>query len=510
MHIYELIQYDTNTGGQLYWTNTRKTCNILLATLLRSKQDEPEGRHTRKECQDFKRHGNNGKSIRAGSSSVNLSVLDPVSIAIYTFPMAFILLVYIVNTRRLHAENLRVKNEAIQAGLTEPASLHPTIDPIKCTGCGACIAACPEQPEHKVLGLIHGKAELLSPTECIGHGACFTACPHDALRLVFGTETRGIDIPHLKPNFETNVGGIFIAGELGGMGLIRNAIEQGRQAVASVCENIEPGHSNDHDLLIIGAGPAGFSASLAAMERGMRFATIEQDTLGGTVAHYPRGKIVMTQPAILPGVGKMPFRETSKENLLMFLQQAEKDTGVRINYKERMEGITPMEQGFGVQTSTHKYDTHSILLAIGRRGSPRTLGVPGENLPKVTYRLVDPDQYIGSHVLVVGGGDSALEAACAISAVEGTTVTLSYRSGAFTRAKAKNRQATEQAESAGRLTVFLESNVMAITEDAVKLEQLDKQIELPNDAVIISAGGILPTPFLRSIGIDVETKFGTS
>jgi thioredoxin reductase/NAD-dependent dihydropyrimidine dehydrogenase PreA subunit len=441
---------------------------------------------------------------------MNLSVLDPISVAIYTFPMAFILLLYIFKARRLHAANLRVKNEAIQAGLTEPASLHPLIDPLKCTGCGACIAACPEQPEHKVLGLIHGKAELLSPTECIGHGACFIACPHGALKLVFGTETRGIDIPHLKPNFETNVGGIFIAGELGGMGLIRNAIEQGRQAVDSVCENLKPGHANAHDLLIVGAGPAGFSASLAAMERGLRFATIEQDTLGGTVAHYPRGKMVMTQPAILPGVGKMPFRETSKENLLMFWQQAEKDTGVRINYKERMVSITPIEQGFEVQTSTGQYETHSILLAIGRRGTPRTLEVPGENLPKVTYRLIDPDQYNNSHVLVVGGGDSALEAACAIAGIEGTTVTLSYRSGAFTRAKPKNRQAVEQAESSGKLNVVLESNVRVITEDAVELEQQDKRIELPNDAVIISAGGILPTPFLRSIGIKVETKFGTS
>jgi thioredoxin reductase/NAD-dependent dihydropyrimidine dehydrogenase PreA subunit len=441
---------------------------------------------------------------------MNLNVADLVSIAVYAFPMALILLLYIFRSRRQHAENLRVKNEAIQAGLTEPASLHPSIDPLKCTGCESCIAACPEQPEHKVLGLIHGKAELLSPTECIGHGACFTACPHGAIKLVFGTETRGIDIPHLKPNFETNVGGIFIAGELGGMGLIRNAIEQGRQAVDSICANIHKGHANALDLLIVGAGPAGFSASLAAMERGLRFATIEQDTLGGTVAHYPRGKIVMTQPAILPKFGKMPFRETSKETLLEFWRQAEKETGVAINYNERMESIAPIEHGFGVQTSTKSYDTHSILLAIGRRGTPRTLGVPGEDLSKVTYRLIDPDQYLDSRVLVVGGGDSALEAACAIAGVEGSAVTLSYRSAAFSRAKPKNRQAVEEAVSAGKLKVFMESNVRAISDDVVEIEQHDKCIELANDAVIISAGGILPTPFLRSIGIEVETKFGTS
>jgi thioredoxin reductase (NADPH) len=441
---------------------------------------------------------------------MNSNVMGSVSVAIYWFPMVLILLLYVLRTRRQNSENLRVKNDAIRAGLTEPASLHPSIDPLKCTGCAACVAACPEQPEHKVLGLIHGKAELLSPTECIGHGACFTACPHGAIELVFGTESRGIDIPHLKPNFETNVGGIFIAGELGGMGLIRNAIEQGRQAVESVCRNLDRGHGNTLDLLIVGAGPAGFSASLAAMERGLRFVTIEQDSLGGTVAHYPRGKVVMTQPAILPGVGKMPFRETSKENLLEFWRQAEKDTGVCINYKQRMQSITPSEIGFGVQTSEQNYETHSILLAIGRRGTPRTLDVPGEDLPKVTYRLIDPDQYVDCRVLVVGGGDSALEAACAIAGVKGAEVTLSYRSGAFTRAKPRNRESVTLTESSGGLKVFLESNVKSIATDIVVLEQHDKCIELPNDAVIISAGGILPTPFLRSLGIDVETKFGTS
>lgn len=441
---------------------------------------------------------------------MNIDLPDSVLMALYWLPMVLILLLYIIRTRRQHVENVRIKDNAIQAGMTEPASLHPAIDPLKCTGCGACIAACPEQPGHKVLGLIHGKAELLGPTDCIGHGACFTACPHGAIQLVFGTETRGIDIPHLKPNFETNVEGIFIAGELGGMGLIGNAIEQGKQAVDSVCAKLVSTHNFSYDLLVVGAGPAGFSASLAAMERGLRFATIEQDTLGGTVAHYPRGKMVMTKPAVLPRVGKMPFHETSKENLLVFWQQAEKETGLSINYNERMEQITPIRNGFQVQTSKTTYETHSILLAIGRRGTPRTLDVPGENLNKVTYRLVDPEQYSGQRVLVVGGGDSALEAACAIAETEGSEVTLSYRSGAFTRAKQKNREAVELAQSRGKLNVLLESSVSCISDGVVELEQHDRRIELANDAVIISAGGILPTPFLRSVGIDVQTKFGTS
>jgi len=442
--------------------------------------------------------------------AMSLIMQDSVSFLLYITPMCLILILYIRRKKNHHDASVRTRNEALEAGLTEPASLHPVIDPVKCTGCSSCIAACPEMPGHQVIGLIHGKAELINPTDCIGHGACLTACPHDAITLVFGTERRGVDIPHVQSNFETNVPGIFIAGELGGMGLIRNAVEQGRQAVESIYKKRDTANGKDLDVLVIGAGPAGFSASLAAMERGLKCITVEQETLGGTVAHYPRGKIVMTSPVNLPKVGKVRFRETTKEKLLNFWEQAEKQTNVAINYKERVDSVSSVENGFEIQTSKSSYRAHAILLAIGRRGTPRKLGVPGEDLPKVTYSLTDPDQFKGRHVLIVGGGDSALEAADVISTVEGTTVTLSYRSGAFSRAKLKNRQKVEQAEKEGRLTVLLNSNVASINEDMVTVEQESHQIELKNEAVIISAGGILPTAFLRSIGIEVETKYGTT
>ena len=396
--------------------------------------------------------------------------------------------------------------------MTEPPSLHPVINPTKCIGCRSCVAACPEQYAHPVLGIIHGKARLVGPSNCIGHGACKTACPVDAIDLVFGTERRGVDIPVVKPDFETNIPGIFIAGELGGMGLIRNAVEQGRQALDSIKKLKGLGRASQLDLVIVGAGPAGIAASLGAMDSKLRSVTVEQDSLGGTVAHFPRGKLVMTRPAMLPIVGTMKFTETSKEKLLEYWQGVERQTGLNINYKERVTGITrrPDGQSFEVKTTKNAYVTRAVLLTIGRRGTPRQLGVPGEKSSKVVYRLIDPEQYRGQHVLVVGGGDSALEAAHSIAEQPGTTVTLSYRSPAFTRAKPKNRDKVAQLAAAGRMNVLMKSNVREIRRDSVAIDVDGKPVILPNQGVIVCAGGILPTGFLKEVGIEVETKYGTA
>jgi len=412
---------------------------------------------------------------------------------------------------RKESEAMEALRAATEAGMLEPPTLHPEIDPNICIGCTSCIAACPEQDSHQVLGMIGKKAWLVGPTDCIGHGACKTACPVGAITLVFGTATRGIDIPVVKPNFETDVPGIFIAGELGGMGLIRNAIEQGRQAMQSINDMLKVGHNNDHDLVIVGAGPAGFSATLGAKVGNLRSVTIEQETLGGTVAHFPRRKLVMTQPAELPMVGKVKFTEVLKEELMEFWQRVETDTAVSINYKERVDTITAAPGGVGYMVTTNRasYNTRTVLLAIGRRGSPRQLGVPGEELPKVAYRLIDPEQYRDQHVLVVGGGDSALEAATSIAEEPGTNVTLSYRSGSFSRAKQKNREKVEAMENGNRLRVLLNSNVKEISDGSITVAVGDDTEEVENDSVIISAGGILPTAFLQKIGIKVETKWGT-
>src|SRR5271165_4709966 len=430
------------------------------------------------------------------------------SMVLYALPFALILMVYIARQRRIEERHRRAHEESIAAGMTEPASLHPLIDESLCLGCGACVKACPETPHHEVLGLINGKAVLVGPTDCIGHGACKTVCPFNAITLVFGTERRGLDIPVLKPNFESNVPGIYVAGELGGMGLIKNALTQGQQALEAIAE-AGVKRAGALDVLIIGAGPAGLAASLAAKKMRLNYQTVEQDSLGGAVFQYPRGKLVMTAPVELPIVGKVHFRNTSKEELLRFWTDACKSNGLNIRYRERVEAIESKDGVFHVRAGERQYVACAVLLAIGRRGTPRKLGVPGEELPKVVYRLIDPEQYRGRQVIVVGGGDSALEAAASIAELGDTSVMLSYRGEAFQRAKQRNRQRVDEASTKGRLKVLLNSQIREIRPQEVLLQQSGKELNLRNDAVIVSAGGILPNDFLRSIGIEVETKYGT-
>lgn len=428
-----------------------------------------------------------------------------VIILLYGAAFAAILYWYIRSRNAKLAEHARQLEESVEAGLTEPPSLHPVIDPNRCIGSGACVQACPEH----ALGIVKGKAVLVNASHCIGHGACEVACPVQAIKLVFGTEKRGMDIPQVKPNFETNMPGIFIAGELGGMGLVRKAAEQGRQAMKSIRERRDG--TAPLDVVIVGAGPAGIAAGLGAIEQKMKYAIVEQeDSLGGSVYQYPRNKLTMTSPVQLPIVGKLKIGEISKEALLDIWNGIVKKTGLKIEFSERMETIEQSDQGYVVKTSKRAYPTRSVLLAIGRRGTPRKLGAPGEEQSKVVYRLIDPEQYRGQAVLVVGGGDSALEAAIAIGEEQGTSVTLSYRSEAFGRVKPKNRDRLAKAEASGQVKVLLNSTVAQIGEKDVTIKQGEKTLKVPNNGVIVCAGGVLPNDLLKKVGIAFDTKHGTA
>ena len=407
----------------------------------------------------------------------------------------------------------RVKKKIVEAkegGTYEPVSLHPYIDPSKCMGSGACIKACHEKD---VIGLSGGKGKLINASLCVGHGACALACPVGAITLVFGTAKRGVEIPYVDPYFETNIPGISIAGELGGMGLVRNSIIQGTQAMDHIESSLKEegekiAHGDVSDVLIVGAGPAGIGATLSAMKYKLKYVTVDQEEFGGTVANFPIKKIVMTAPVELPLYGMVNFRETTKEDIMELWNKIRKDTGLKVNTREKLTGVEPIEAGlFKVTTVKAEYLTRRVLLCLGRRGTPRKLQVPGEDTSKVSYRLTNPAQHRGEHVIVVGGGDSAVEAAMAVAA-EGNNVILSYRKDAFGRIKSANRTRLAETEQGEHLSVVLNSNLKEILEGEVKLDVGGEMRSIKNDYVYIFAGGELPNALLKSIGLKVETHHG--
>ena len=419
---------------------------------------------------------------------------------------ASILGFYLWKNRRNSAAVKDKIAKAKELGFHEPVSLHPVVDVETCIGSGACITACPEKD---ILGIINGQAHPINASRCVGHGACFNACPVHAISLVIGTEKRGVDLPHVSPEFESNVPGIYIAGELGGMGLIKNAVEQGKQAVEIITRKLKRSPNAEFDLLIVGAGPAGISASLTAKKNNLKFVTIEQDSLGGTVFNFPRAKLVMTSSMELPLHGKIKLSETSKTELMNLWSEVLAKNNIAINDQEKVESIDKANGCFEVVTSKRSYKVNSILLAIGRRGSPRKLGVQGESKEKVYYRLLEPELIHNQKILIVGGGDSAVESALLLKD-EANEITISYRAETFSRLKPKNLERINEAIDKGEIAVHFNSVVLEILDDKVLLSINGsiQPFEINNNLVYIFAGGELPTKFLEKIGITVSTKYG--
>ncbi len=417
-----------------------------------------------------------------------------------------VLLIYLRKNKRQSYQNYVKLKKAKETGLHEPVSLHPVINLDVCIGSGACVKACPEKD---ILGLINGKAATINASRCVGHGACFHACPVQAITLCIGTEKRGVVLPHISQEFETNIPGIYIAGELGGMGLIKNAVEQGKQAIEFFSKKMK--HSTDakYDIIIVGAGPAGISASLTAAKLNLKFLTLEQDTIGGTVMSFPRAKIVMTSPMDLPLWGRVKLFQTNKTELIELWKNVLEKNKIRINEEEKVEKIERVKDYFIVTTNRNRYSSNGVLLAIGRRGSPRKLGVPGENKEKVYYRLLEPELIRNKEILVVGGGDAAIESAMLL-ADESNKVSLSYRGENFARLKPLNYERINHYIKRKKINVIYNSTVKEIFDDFVELQVglEQKLVKIKNDLVYVFIGGILPTAFLESIGIKITKKYG--
>jgi thioredoxin reductase/Pyruvate/2-oxoacid:ferredoxin oxidoreductase delta subunit len=416
------------------------------------------------------------------------------------------LMPFYLRQRRAERTTAEAQELAERYGLHEPVSLHPVVDVGACIGTGACIDACPEQD---VLGLRHGQAQVVTPARCIGHGLCERVCPTEAIQLVFGTSTRGVEIPRIKQNFETNVPGLYIVGELGGMGLIRNAFEQGRQCVEGIARESKATAAGALDVVVVGCGPAGLSASLHCMHNQLRFVALEKEDIGGTVRYYPRKKVVMTGAVDVPGYGKLNLREVSKEDLIATWAEIVQRTALEVNTHETVQSIVRDADGhFTVSSTKGTYRSRRVILAIGRRGVPRKLHVPGEDLPKVIYSLLEPEAYERDQILVVGGGDSAVEAALALADQQGNRVTISYRGDRFNRVKPANLARIEDAVAKRKVDVLWKTNVVEIKPKSLVYKNGGEPVTLPNDVVAIFAGGELPLTFLRSCGVQIDKKFG--
>ena len=399
--------------------------------------------------------------------------------------------------------------DAKELGADKAVAQHSHIHADKCIGCGSCVLAC---HEGDVLSVVSGLARVVHASHCIGCGKCEAACPMCAINVGLGDVSQRPDIPILSPELESSVPGLYIAGELGGMGLVRYAIDQGKRAVNDIARRLKaeplPKAEGVHDLLVVGSGPAGLSALFRAVELGLDYAAVSLEDVGGTVRKYPRRKLTLVQGVEMPLYGKIKEGEYFKEDLLKMWGDVVCKHNIKIQINAAVEMVTPVDGLLETKTSTGVIKSRFVIMALGRRGSPRKLGVPGEEAEHVLYELADAAALQGQRALVVGGGNSAVEVAIGLAAQPGNYVVLSHRKNEFSRLTGRNKERLEKAVAEGRLHLMLSSQVKLIENKKVVLHSCDPGgHELPhleNDWVFVCAGGDPPFPLLHKIGV----KFG--
>jgi thioredoxin reductase len=265
-----------------------------------------------------------------------------------------------------------------------------------------------------------------------------------------------------------------------------------------------------YDAVIVGAGPAGISATLALLEAKLNVLLVEREAFGGTIMHYPRAKVVMTGPLHIPLYGQVRRRTMSKEELVAVWKDIFDKYKPPYAAEELVERLDRDADGMWVvHTSKGPRRAANVVLALGMRGAPAKLGVPGEENQKVAYRLLEPDPFAAKHVLVVGGGNSAVETALALSNFgKCQSVTISYRRDKFARCRAENRRRIEEAIDRQKVCFLPNSQVSQVFDGGVELSVSGSTTQIANDAVVVQIGGTPPTAILKSFGIDLVTKFG--
>jgi thioredoxin reductase/ferredoxin len=388
----------------------------------------------------------------------------------------------------------------------------PAIDLDRCLGCGTCVTACPEDG---VLQLVHGQAAVVNAAACVGHARCVAECPVGAVTLTQGDVAARDDVPALDGSLQAvGVDGLYLVGEITARSLIRNAVAQGAQVAATIAERLADGSAaapGVHDVVIVGAGPGGLACALASRQHGLDFVLLDQEpVVGGTVAKYPRRKLVLTEPIELPLHGRLPRREYHKEELVELWGRLARQHALPFRGAVRFDRAERLADGtFAVHTDQGVLRARCVVLAVGRRGVPRRLDVPGEELPHVAYSLLDAAAYRGRRVVVVGGGDSAVETALALAEQPDNTVTLVYRQERFVRIRRRNRERLEASLAAGRIESLLGTEVTAIGDQHVELSPRAAgdggvALQLRADDVFVMIGGTTPFAALAASGVSFD------
>ena len=399
----------------------------------------------------------------------------------------------------------RHQHSVAPAAVVGPRILVHDINDDRCTGCDACVAVCPTN----VLDLVANKSRVLRFEDCIQCEACMFACPTEAL-VMFpeGGVPPPLKVPEIDDNFQTAVPGQYLIGEVAGKPLVKSAANLGRSVVEHMLQmGLRPGSlgrgGSAVDVAIVGSGPGGLSAALTCIQKGLSYVVLEKEQIvASTIARYPKGKLVMAEPYDTLNLSLLPVFDSSKEQLIPIWQELIERVGMKINQGESVETIQKTKDGsFEVRSTVSTYRAQRVVLSIGTRGKPRTLQVPGENLPKIFSLLDDPDDWRGKNVLVVGGGDSAAEAALAL-ADAGARVMISYRGKGFNRAAPKNKMTLEQYASEGRVKAKLGSQVLQFDADSVTIALADgTQKRYPNEGAFVLIGADPPVQWLEKMGI---------